>query len=88
MTARYNDPRSVAGKSLAQQGKSSLYFGIKITDEANIKTEKAQYIMEAFEALAQLLRKLHEQSYIYMQDVIATTYGYGGRTQEHRYHQA
>ncbi|CAN5239722.1 4-oxalocrotonate tautomerase family protein [soil metagenome] len=86
----YVDPEDwiVAGKSLAEQGKSSLYFDIKITDETNSKTEKAQYIAEAFEAFAKLLGNLHEESYIYVQDVRATAYGYGGRTQEYRYHNA
>ena len=86
----YVDPEDwvVAGKSLAEQGKSSLYFDIKITDEMNSKAEKAQYIGEAFEAFAQLLGNLHEESYIYVQDVRATAYGYGGRTQEYRYQHA
>ena len=86
----YVDPEDwvVAGKSLAEQGKSSLYFDIKITDETNSKAEKAQYIAEAFEAFAGLLGNLHEESYIYVQDVRATAYGYGGRTQEYRYHNA
>lgn len=86
----YVDPEDwvVAGKSLAEQGKSSGYFDIEITDETNSKAEKAQYIAEAFEAFAQLLGNLHEESYICVQDVRATAYGYGGRTQEYRYHQA
>jgi 4-oxalocrotonate tautomerase len=37
----------VAGKSLAEHGKSSIYFDIKVTDETNTKAEKAQYIREA-----------------------------------------
>ena len=31
----------VAGKTLADQGKSSIYFDIKVTDETNTKAEKA-----------------------------------------------
>lgn len=86
----YVDPEDwiVAGKSLAEQGRSSFYFDIKITDETNSKAEKAQYISEAFAAFSQLLGNVHEESYIYVQDVRATAYGYGGRTQEYRYHQA
>ena len=86
----YVDPEDwiVAGKSLAEQGKSSFYFDIKITDETNSKAEKAQYISEAFEAFSRLLGNVHEESYIYVQDVRATAYGYGGRTQEYRYHHA
>jgi 4-oxalocrotonate tautomerase len=84
----YVDPDDwiVAGHSLAEQGKSSIYFDIKITDETNTKAEKAQYIREAFDAFSQLLGNLHEESYIYVEDVRATAYGYGGLTQEYRYH--
>jgi 4-oxalocrotonate tautomerase len=77
----------VGGRSLAEQGKSSIYFDIKITDETNTKSEKAEYIREAFEAFSRLLGNLHEESYIYVQDVRATAYGYGGKTQEYRFHQ-
>jgi 4-oxalocrotonate tautomerase len=84
----YVDPDDwiVAGRSLSEQGKSSIYFDIKITDETNTKAEKAQYIREAFEAFSRLLGNLHEESYIYVEDVRATAYGYGGLTQEYRYH--
>ncbi len=85
----YVDPADwiVGGRALAQQGKSSVYFDIKITDETNTKDEKAQYIREAFDAFARLLGDLHEESYIYVQDVRAAAYGYGGKTQEFRYQQ-
>ena len=84
----YIDPDDwiVGGRSLSEQGKCSIYFDIKITDETNSKAEKAQYIRETFAAFSKLLGNLHEVSYIYVEDVRATAYGYGGRTQEHRYH--
>jgi 4-oxalocrotonate tautomerase len=78
----------VAGKSLVEHGKSSIYFDIKITDETNTKVEKAQYIKEVFDAFADLLGDLHNESYIYVQDVRATSYGFGGKTQEYRFHRA
>lgn len=76
----------VGGKSLSELGKKSVYFDIKITNETNTKAEKVEYILAAFNAFSQLLGDLHEVSYIYVQDVRATAYGYGGRTQEYRYH--
>ena len=84
----YVDPDDwlVGGKSLSEQKKSSVYFDIKITDETNTKAEKAAYIREAFAAFSELLGDLHEESYIYVQDVRAAAYGYGGKTQEFRYH--
>jgi len=86
----YVDPEdwTVGGKSLAEQKKNSVYFDIKITDETNTKAEKATYIREAFAAFSELLGDLHEESYIYVQDVRAAAYGYGGKTQEFRYHHA
>lgn len=86
----YVDPEDwiVGGKSLAEQGKSSVYFDIKITDETNTKAEKAQYIQEAFAAFGALLGNLHDESYIYVQDVRAAAYGYGGKTQEYRFQAA
>jgi 4-oxalocrotonate tautomerase len=83
----YVDPEDwiVAGKSLAEYKLASFYFDIKITDETNTKDEKAKYIREAFDGFRQILGELHEESYIYVQDVRAAAYGYGGRTQESRY---
>lgn len=85
---RYVDPADwmIGGISLAQQGKSSFYFDIKITDETNTKAEKADYIREAFYAFERILGTLHSESYIHVEDVRATAYGYGGLTQEFRYH--
>jgi 4-oxalocrotonate tautomerase len=83
----YVDPRDwiVGGRSLAQQGKTSFTFDIKIVDETNTKAEKAQFVREAFEAFARLLPDLHNESYIHVDDVRPTAYGFGGRTQEYRY---
>ena len=84
----YVDPDDwiVGGRSLSEQDKSSFYFDIKIVDETNTKAEKAQYIHEVFNAFEKLLGNLHPESYIHVQDVRATAYGFGGRTQEYRYH--
>ena len=76
----------VGGIPLSVQGKTSFYFDIKITDETNTKAEKEQYIKEAFAEFERILKNVHEVSYIYVQDVGAASYGYGGRTQEYRYH--
>jgi len=86
----YIDPDDwiVGGRTLSEQGMNSFYFDIKIVDETNTKAEKAQYIREVFGAFERLLGNLHPESYIYVQDVRPTAYGYGGRTQDWRYHQA
>jgi 4-oxalocrotonate tautomerase len=77
----------VGGKLLSEQNKNSFYFDIKVTDETNTKDEKAHYIKEAFAGFEKILGNLHEESYVYVADVRATAYGYGGKTQEYRYHQ-
>ena len=81
-----HDSWVVGGKLLSEQNKNSFYFDIKITDETNTKEEKALYIKEAFAGFGRLLGNLHEESYIYVQDVRASAYGYGGHTQEYRAH--
>ena len=80
-----HDSWVVGGHLLSEQKKNSFYFDIKITDETNTKDEKAQYIREAFAGFERILGNLHEESYIYVQDVRAASYGYGGYTQEYRY---
>ncbi|MES2282124.1 MAG: 4-oxalocrotonate tautomerase family protein [Pseudomonadota bacterium] len=75
----------VGGSSLAVQGKNSFYFDIKVVDGTNTKDEKAQYITESFHAFEKLLGRVHDESYIYIHDVRAEAYGFGGRTQEWRY---
>ncbi|MFD1709667.1 4-oxalocrotonate tautomerase [Ottowia sp. GY511] len=75
----------VGGALLSEQGKSSFYMDIKITDETNTKDEKAEYIRAVYAQFQRLLGEVHEESYIYVQDVRAASYGYGGLTQEYRY---
>lgn len=77
----------VGGELLSEQNKSSFYLDIKVTDETNTKDEKADYIREVFAGFKGILGDLHDESYIYIEDVRAAAYGYGGRTQEFRYHQ-
>lgn len=76
----------VGGTTLREQGKSSFYLAITITDETNTKDEKARYLREVFEGFERLLDNLHTESYIHVLDARAAAYGFGGRTQEGRYH--
>ncbi len=74
--------------SLSERGGNAFDLSISITDETNTKQEKARYIREVFDALAALIGKVDEKSYIHVHDVRAASYGYGGRTQEYRYQHA
>jgi 4-oxalocrotonate tautomerase len=76
----------VGGSPLSEQGKNSFCFDTKITDETNTKAEKAQFIKEAFAGFERILGNLHDTSFIYVEDVRAAAYGYGGLTQEYRAH--
>ncbi|HTH79135.1 MAG TPA: 4-oxalocrotonate tautomerase family protein [Ramlibacter sp.] len=75
----------VAGRTLVEHGKSSFYFDIKVTEGTNTKDEIAQYVAEAFAAFRGMLGDLHDESYVYVEEVHGYAYGYGGRTQEWRY---
>jgi 4-oxalocrotonate tautomerase len=75
----------IAGRSLAQHGKSSFYLDTKVVSGTNTKDEKAAYVAAVFSAFKGLLGDLHEESYVYVHDVAAEAYGYGGLTQEYRY---
>lgn len=71
---------------LSELGRNAFNLEISITDETNTKQEKAQYLRQVFAALSELIGKVHEKSYIHVHDVRAASYGYGGETQEYRYH--
>ncbi len=85
---RYVEPEHwiIGGQSLATQGKSSAFVEIKITDETNTRSEKADYIQAVYAGLLDLMPNLHHESYIHVDDVRAGAYGYGGKTQEYRAH--
>jgi 4-oxalocrotonate tautomerase len=78
----------VAGRTLVDHRKSSFYFDIKITAGTNTKDEMAQYVAESFAAFREILGDLHDESYVYVEEVNGFAYGYGGRTQEFRYIEA
>jgi 4-oxalocrotonate tautomerase len=73
------------GVSLAEQRKASFFLDIKIVDGTNTKDEKAAFIAAVFATMGELLGGLHHESYVYVHDVSATAYGFGGLTQERRY---
>jgi 4-oxalocrotonate tautomerase len=75
----------IAGRTLVEHGKSSFYLDIKVTEGTNTKDEMAQYVAETFAAFQDVLGDLHEESYVYVEEVNGFAYGYGGRTQEFRY---
>ena len=76
----------IGGQTLAELGQSAFQLYISITDETNTKAEKAQYLQAVFESMQTHCPRLHATSYIHVIDARAAAYGYGGKTQEYRYH--
>ena len=75
----------VGGRSLEDHGTASFWLDIKIVDGTNTKDEKAAYLREIFAFMGSVLGPLHEESYALVHEVPADAYGFGGKTQEHRY---
>lgn len=73
------------GSSLAEQELAAFWLDIKVTDATNTKVEMANYINAVFATLSDALGPTHSESYILVHEVPAAAYGFGGRTQEHRF---
>lgn len=76
----------VNGHSLSELGLNSFRLEVTITDETNTKAQKARFQHEAFGLLAEEIGNLHPHSNIHVIDCRASAYGYGGMSQEFRYH--
>ncbi|MCJ2055430.1 4-oxalocrotonate tautomerase [Methylobacterium sp. J-048] len=83
-----DDQWFIAGRSLSELGRKAFRLEVKVTDETNTKTEKADFHRAAFDLLSSILGNLHPHSNIHIIDSRAAAYGYGGITQEHRLHRA
>ena len=83
-----HDQWFVGGSSLAEQGRNAFHLDISVTDETNLKSEKARYHAAVFTAMSEIIGNVHECSYIHVIDARAAAYGYGGLTQEYRFHQS
>ncbi|SFI69204.1 tautomerase family protein [Celeribacter neptunius] len=77
----------IAGTSLEKDGRNSFRLEVSITEETNTKDEKAAFHKAAFALLSERLGNLHPHSNVHVIDCRATSYGYGGVTQEWRYQQ-
>jgi 4-oxalocrotonate tautomerase len=75
----------VAGKKPTEAGLSAFWLDIKITAGTNTKAETAGFVAAAFDAMADILGPLHEESYVLVHAVDGDAYGYGGRTQNGRW---
>lgn len=90
------DVTSVVFQRIAERdwwvdGETSAYvlmqLYIRITQGTNTPEEKAAFVAAAFDLLPQHLvegQQLHATSYISVQELAATDWGYGGLTQQQR----
>lgn len=65
-------------------GVATALLEIRITEGTNSPEEKQTFVQAAYEELWQQLGPLAEASYVVVQEVAATDWGYGGRTQAQR----
>jgi 4-oxalocrotonate tautomerase len=63
---------------------STALLEIRVTQGTNTAQEKEDFIAAAWQELEQQLGPLEEASYVVVQEVPATDWGYGGRTQAAR----
>lgn len=74
----------IGGAALAGAPQPAAFVEVRVSDETNTPAEKARYIAAAFAALGRRLGPLHPVSYVQVQDLRPTTWGWGGRTQAAR----
>ena len=72
--------------SLAQMGLESFRLEVTITEGTNTREEKAAFHERAFATLERLIGNVHHHSSIHVVDCRGDSYGYGGVTQDRRFH--
>jgi 4-oxalocrotonate tautomerase len=71
-------------RSLSDAFLASFWIDVHVTEGTNTSEQKAAFVAAIFEAMAELLGPLHEESYVHVHEVRADAYGYGGLTQAQR----
>ena len=74
----------IDGKNMAERDETTAFVSAKITDETNTAEEKAQAIAAIDVLLTEVLGTLAEASYIVLDCLPATDWGYSGKTQASR----
>ena len=74
----------IGGAPLEEQGSSSYFLDVLISDETNTAAEKARYLAAVHAAMQAALGGLHDTSYIHVHEARQAAWGYGGLTQQFR----
>jgi 4-oxalocrotonate tautomerase len=77
MTVEYVQPNRwfIAGSSLDDHRKSSIYVEVKVTKGTNTKKDKTAFLEHAYAALEGTVGTLHPASYVVIQEVDADAWG-------------
>lgn len=67
------------------QNQNTFNLDIKITQGTNTKEEKAKYIEKTYNDLKNIIGNISPASYIVIDEVDASSWGFNGITQEYRY---
>ena len=78
----------IGSRSLADLRKATFFVEVRVTRGTNVKEEKAAYLREVFRKLESLLGPVHPESYIHVHEPEGDAYGYGGVSQDARWHRA
>jgi 4-oxalocrotonate tautomerase len=76
---------SIGETALSEMPLATFALVIKVTRDTNTDDEKAAYVRAVFGGMQDLLGRLHEASYVIVDEVPAAAWGYGGRTQADRF---
>ncbi|MEJ6006205.1 4-oxalocrotonate tautomerase [Paucibacter sp. AS339] len=74
----------IGARSLATDTLASYQLEIQVTEGSNSEAQIAAFLAAAHAAMEQALGRVHPTSYITVQQIPATAWGYGGRSQASR----
>jgi 4-oxalocrotonate tautomerase len=75
----------IGNKSLAEHKLAAFWLEIRIVDSTNTREQKAEFITTTFAKMNELIGPLHNESYVYVNEVRGDAYGHDGVTQNERY---
>ena len=78
----------IGNRSVTDHRKATFFVEVRVTRGTNQKQEKAAYLREVFRGLESLLGSVHPESYVHVHESEGDAYGYGGVSQEARWHRA
>ncbi|HET9157333.1 MAG TPA: 4-oxalocrotonate tautomerase family protein [Myxococcaceae bacterium] len=78
----------IGSRALTDHRKATFFVEVRVTRGTNVKEEKAAYLREVFRGLETLLGPVHPESYVHVHETTGDAYGYGGLSQDARWHRA